>query len=281
MDPSGKTILVVGATGHQGGASARHLLDDGWTVRALTRHPDSPAAVALADLGAHVVLGDLTDRASLERAMQDCYGVHSVESTMMAGGEEGEVAEGDNVVDAAKAAGVQRIVYDSVIGAGKADSAMAWVRAKHEIEQYVRDSGLDWTILRPTTFMENFFRQRDGLAAGELTGFEPPDVDHQYIAVDDIGRFVALAFRGPETWSSTATLIAGDRLPLSVVAEAFSRVLGHKVLYRQVESPGAAGTGMPEVADLERLRRLLPGLKTVEEWARAQQWAPQPAGAAR
>ncbi len=280
MDPGGKTILVCGATGHQGGASARHLLEDGWTVRALTRHPDSPAAVALADLGAHIVEGDLMDRASLDRAAEGCYGVHSVE-TFREAGFEGEVAEGRNVADAAKAAGVRHFVYDSVIGAGEDDARAGWVRSKHEIERYVRETGLPWTILRPTTFMENLFRQRDDLAAGVLKGFEPPDAEHQYIAVDDIGRFAALAFRNPDMWLQTTTLIAGDRLPLREVAEVFGRVLGHSVRYEQVEPPPGTSidAGMPEVADLDRLRGLLPGLKTLEEWARGVEWAAEPAAA--
>jgi NAD(P)-dependent dehydrogenase (short-subunit alcohol dehydrogenase family) len=62
MDIHGKTILVTGATGNQGGATARHLLADGWHVRALVRDDTPPAAAVLATAGAELVLGELDDR---------------------------------------------------------------------------------------------------------------------------------------------------------------------------------------------------------------------------
>ncbi len=280
MDPSGKTILVCGATGHQGGASARHLLEDGWTVRALTRHPDTDAARALAGLGAELVVGDLLDRASLDQAIRGCYGVHSVQ-TYREAGIEGEVTEGRNIVDAAKAAGVEHFVYSSVIGAGEQSPRLDYVRSKPELERYLRDSGLEWTIFRPCTFMENFLWQRDDLAAGVLRGFEPPDAAHQYIAVDDIGRFVALALREPGDWLQTTTLIAGDALSMNEVAEVLGRALGRPVRYERLAPPAGvpAPAASPEIADLDRLRRLLPVLKTLEEWARSVDWAMEPAPA--
>ena len=71
-DPAGsdgKVILVVGATGRQGGAVARELLQRGYQVRGLTRNPDSDRARAVAELGAEMVRGDLGDPASLDRAV--------------------------------------------------------------------------------------------------------------------------------------------------------------------------------------------------------------------
>src|SRR5438876_298488 len=66
MDTHGKTIVVAGATGNQGGATARHLLADGWHVRALVRDATTPAAAALAATGAELVRGDLDARASID-----------------------------------------------------------------------------------------------------------------------------------------------------------------------------------------------------------------------
>lgn len=68
-------ILVTGATGHQGGAVTRHLLADGWPVRALTRDPTSAKAQALAALGAEVVQGDMGNPASLRPHLDRVYGV--------------------------------------------------------------------------------------------------------------------------------------------------------------------------------------------------------------
>lgn len=69
-------ILVVGATGAQGGSVARHLLRSGkYKVRCLTRRRDSSIALAVARLGAEVVAGDLSDPAGLRAALRDCDGV--------------------------------------------------------------------------------------------------------------------------------------------------------------------------------------------------------------
>ena len=70
-----RTILVIGATGQQGGAVAGHLLKDGWEVRALVRDPNKDEARALLKQGAELVQGDLYDRASLDRAIDGMYGV--------------------------------------------------------------------------------------------------------------------------------------------------------------------------------------------------------------
>jgi NAD(P)-dependent dehydrogenase (short-subunit alcohol dehydrogenase family) len=115
MNTNSNVVLVTGATGHQGGASARRLLANGWRVRALVRNPDDPAARALADKGVEIVQGDMTDRASLDRAMRGVYGVHSVQAYMPKDAA-GEIRQGTNVADAAKAAGVQHLVYSSAAG---------------------------------------------------------------------------------------------------------------------------------------------------------------------
>lgn len=275
MNRSELTILVTGGTGHQGGAAARHLLADGWHVRALVRDPDKPAARALSDAGAELAVGDLRDRASVDAAIRGAYGAYSVQS--LAEGAEAELAESKNLADAAKVTGVQHFVYSSVIGADR-PSGMPWVSGKVEMERYLRSLGLPLTIWRPVTFMENLLRQKDDILGGTLTGFEPPDVAHQWIAADDIGRFVALAFRQPETWLGRATEIAGDELTGEQAAAALSHALGIAVAYRQAESPAGAPRSAPAPADAEppnradiaMLREHIPDLRTLADWASEQ-----------
>src|SRR5512145_1378893 len=74
-------ILVTGATGKQGGATARALLGRGHRVRALTRHPDGEKARALAALGVEIVKGDFDDPASLRRPLDGVWGMFSVQNT--------------------------------------------------------------------------------------------------------------------------------------------------------------------------------------------------------
>jgi uncharacterized protein YbjT (DUF2867 family) len=73
-------IVVAGATGKQGGAAARSLLDTGFRVRGLTRDPQKPEAQALSNRGAEVVQGDMDDGSSVERALEGAYGIFSVQN---------------------------------------------------------------------------------------------------------------------------------------------------------------------------------------------------------
>src|SRR5687768_16515760 len=98
-----RTVLVIGATGKQGGSVARRLLDRGHEVRAFTRDPESAAAKALFEAGAQIAVGNLDDRASLDEAMKGVDTVFSM-STPYEAGEAAEVAQGKRVADAAHAA---------------------------------------------------------------------------------------------------------------------------------------------------------------------------------
>src|SRR5512133_2223436 len=110
-----KLIAVTGATGQQGGAVARKLLLHGWMVRALTRDVNKPAAQELAALGVELVAGDMDNRAELDAAFKGVYGVFSVQNYWLPKvGFDGEIRQGKSVADAARAAGVEHLVYSSV-----------------------------------------------------------------------------------------------------------------------------------------------------------------------
>ena len=83
-----RTIVVTGATGLQGGAVARRLLEDGWQVRGLTRNPASEQARDLRALGAEVVQGDMAEAASLRPVFEGAYGVYSVQNPFIGGPEQ-------------------------------------------------------------------------------------------------------------------------------------------------------------------------------------------------
>jgi uncharacterized protein YbjT (DUF2867 family) len=278
MKRGGLIILVTGGTGRQGGAAARHLLADGWKVRALVRDPSKPASQALEAAGAELFVGDLLDRASLDTACDGAHGVYSVETPREVG-MDGEVREGFNVADAAYDAGVAQFVYSSVIGADR-EGGPGFVRAKHRIEHHIGDLGMPATIWRPTTFMENWTGHRDDILAGKLSSFAAPDEVHQFIALDDIGKFVALAFAEHDRFVGVTREIAGDEMSWAAIAELFALVLDRPVAYEQRAAPPSDATqprpsedaGPPLRADLESLRELIPDLITIEQWIRAQNW---------
>ena len=88
---AGPRTVVTGATGRQGGAVARHLLDEGYRVRGVTRSPDSKQARKLASLGADMVRADMASPDDMRRACAGAHGVFSVQNPMISG-EQGELA---------------------------------------------------------------------------------------------------------------------------------------------------------------------------------------------
>lgn len=146
-----KIVVVTGATGRQGSAVTRALLEEGWRVRALTRNPDSPKAQALSVLGAEVVQGDMDNQPSLQSAFEGAYGVYSVQNPMISG-LEAEVRQGKLVANAAQQAGIQHLVYGSA-GIGKPTGIGSW-DSKLQVEAHMKALGLALTILRPMAFME-------------------------------------------------------------------------------------------------------------------------------
>ena len=282
---NGKLIAVTGATGQQGGAVTRKLLADGWKVRALTRDLDKPAARELDSLGAELVPGDMDNHAELDAAFQDVYGVFSVQNFWIPNvGSEGEIRQGKNVADAAKAAGVQHLVYSSV-GSAHRGMGQKHFDSKWQIEQYIHSLGLPYTILRPVFFMENHNWSRAYILNGTFTGMGlRPEKEVQSLAVEDIGAFVALAFANRDEYLGKTIELAGDALTESQLADTFAKVIGRPV--KLTPPSGGGGWGDPEEmaaafnffngeaynADIPALRKMHPGLLTFEQWLRKNGW---------
>lgn len=237
----GGPILVTGATGQQGGAVAWSLLRQGRKVRALTRNP--ARAARLAQAGADVVQGDLTDPATLGDALQGVAGVFAMSTPFEAGMDE-EVRQGQALAEAAKAAGVPHFVYTSV-GSADRGTGIPHFESKWEVEGHIRQLGLPATILRPVFFMENFgtfFRPL--ILQGRLALPLRPDVKLQMIALRDIGEWGAAAFLRPQDFLGQAIDLAGDALTMTEVVGHLSRTMGRTIRYQPVpedQAPAAFG----------------------------------------
>lgn len=235
MSTEKKVILVTGATGQQGGATARELLAAGHAVRAMTRKPDSDAARALRALGAEVVVGDLDDARSLEAALADVWGVFAVQNTWEAGVEQEEV-QGLRMVEVAKAAGARHFVYTSVQSADRS-TGIPHFDNKGRIEAAVADAGFpSYVILQPVFFMENFSSQwfKPAIDQGMLAVGIAPETKLQMVAVSDIGAFGRIAFEKATELNGRRIGIAGDELTMPEAAEALSRAAGRTVTHFQV-----------------------------------------------
>jgi uncharacterized protein YbjT (DUF2867 family) len=225
-------VVVIGATGHQGSAVARELLARGYVVRAVTRAPAKPSALEVAALGAEVVVADLDESPTLDRALSGAYGVFGV-TVYSADDREREVRHGRSLVDAARRAKIGHFVFSSV---GSADrlTGIPHFDSKYEIELYLKASGLRFTILRPVAFMENWDDAEQRVADGVLRDGLRPTTRVQYFSVRDIGRFVAEAIERPKMWAGRELDIAGDALTMPEIALALGRTFGRDVSYQRL-----------------------------------------------
>jgi uncharacterized protein YbjT (DUF2867 family) len=289
-------VLVIGATGQQGSATARELLQRGWTVHALVRDPDKPGAQLLREAGARLVTGDLDDSASLRSAMSAAHGVFLV-LTMMTGprvtldGVAAEVRRGKAVAEIASETGIAHLVYSSSLGADL-HTHVPHVESKAQIEAHIQTLELPATILRPVSFMDNFATYtRPILVDGELVvslGLRPETHLHM-IATHDIGAFAAIVFDQPERFIGHHLEIAGDDLTGPAIAETFGRVCGVPARFQQVpieqlrafdEEVARMFEWFNERAvdspDFSALRADHPDLMTLETWLRTTGWKPAP-----
>lgn len=281
MNRKHQTILVIGASGRQGGAAARQLLERGWTVRALIRDPGHPQAAELRRLGAEIAEGDLNLPASVRSAMEGVYGVFSVQALHLDDLKR-EFRHGYTIAEAAKAAGVLHFVYSSAAGADRATGITAFEN-KGRLERAIQALSLPATILRPAMFMDNFLpflRSSDTDRPVILPYMGPPDTQVQLISVQDIGTAAALAFEEPQLYIGEAAELAGDELSLEQLRQTLQTVLGMPVAF--AGPPAAAGAaeehdGVKAAAffhregfraDLASLRERLPGLLRFEDWLR-------------
>ena len=224
--------LVVGATGLVGGEICRLLAEAGKPVRALVRASSDPAKVQrLEALGATIVRGDLRDRASLQAACRGAVHVLATaaciptayvpEQNTPATDREGYLA----LIDAAKKAGVRQLVYTSF---SEMDGAFPLQDTKRAVEAHLRESGLVYTILRPTCFMEVWLSPHVVLdypnRKARIQG--PGENPISWISAFDVARFAVASLDNPRAENRTIDLGGPEALsPLSVV-KIFETVSG-------------------------------------------------------
>jgi len=216
--------LIVGATGLVGGEICRRLTTAKKPVRALVRPTGDESRIEeLRQSGAELVSGDLKDAASIEAA---CAGATTVLSTASStlSRQPGDTIDGVDrlgqlqLVAAAKAAGVKHFVFVSF---SPIPEDFALQRAKREVEQALIASGMDYTILRPTFFMEIWFSKVLGfdLAARKVRIYGTGENPISWISFPNVAEFAVRALDTPAARNATFTLGGPEALtPLQVVA---------------------------------------------------------------
>jgi uncharacterized protein YbjT (DUF2867 family) len=278
-----RLVVVTGATGRQGGAIAHRLLAAGRPVRALVRNTAAPAARALQAAGADLVRADLDDPSSLPAALEGAAGLFAVPPVAFgpAGTDtELEVARGGALADAAAQAGVEHVVFT---GIASTPGRPGGSEGKKRIEDRLRERIGSVTVLRPVRFMSNYLGGTplgiDGIADGVHRHLFPPDEPVQIIAVEDIAEFAALAFDQPARFAGRTLELAGDAPTPAEAVAAISEATGTSVRYEQITAAETAAFP-PEIArvrerwsagsrwhaDIEALRVIHPGLRTLADW---------------
>src|SRR6476469_888001 len=268
---------VTGATGEQGGATARALLARGQRVRALTRNPS--AAAPLAALGADVVYADFRDRASVDAALKGVDTLFAV-TTPFGSSVAAEVEAGATLVEAA--AGLRHVVFTSAANADRG-TGIPHFESKFLIERSLTEQHVPWTVLGPAAFMDQYAGpwHRSSYERGVLSVPLPPDKPLALIASADIGAFAAHVLTRPAEFANRRIDIASDELTGPEIARVLAAALGRGLRYEQAPievserySPDLpamfryCGTGGMDV-DVDGLRRDYP----MVGWHRLADWA--------
>jgi uncharacterized protein YbjT (DUF2867 family) len=276
-----KIILVTGATGKQGGATARNLIQAGVKVRALTRKPDSNSANTLRTLGIDVVKGNLNDIKSLDQAMHGVYGVFSMTNFWEFGTGKKEVIQNKNLTDIAKKHNVQHFVLASIARCDDNPNLAHFV-TKYECEKYIQSSGLPYTFLRAVYFMDNLKPNEQGATFhwAVLPDILGNKTTLQMISTADIGWFAANAFLHPEQYLNKTLDIAGDEVTYPQLLDAYKKVFNAEPKKSNLMKFMLMNM-MPEVkkmmnwyreprfkADIKYLKTIHPSLTNIEEYFR-------------
>ncbi len=265
-----KVIAVVGATGAQGGGLVRAILADpagGFAARAITRDSSAEKARALAQQGAQVVEGDVDDEASLERALRGAWGAFFVTFFWDHLSPEKEISQARNMARAAKAAGVEHVVWSTLEDTRRfvplTDDRMPTLLgrykvphfdAKGESDQAFRDEGVPTTFLLTSFFWDNLIHFGMGPKPGPDGGlvFTLPMGEAKLpgMAAEDIGRCAYGIFKKGRSYVGRTVGIAGEHLSGAEMAAALSHALGKDVRHNDVTPAAYRSFGFPGAEDL-------------------------------
>ncbi len=292
-----RRVLVLGATGAQGGSLARRLTQINryshagapYAVRALTRNALSPAAAALSANGVEVLEGTLDSPRDLRAALDGCDLIFGVTNYWEHGG--GEVVHGLNLVDAVAAAGGPHLVLSSLPSARRISGELIDVphfETKAVVERHARERIENLTVIHVAFYYENLLgwlgprpRPNGTLAFGFPQGTTPLAA----VSAEDVGAVVEALFQHPDRFRGATIGVVGDDLPPANYAAAMSRALGAPVVYEPVTREDFARSAIPGAADLAAMfelnrrfiltraldqavtRRLHPGALSFADWA--------------
>ena len=219
-------ILITGATGKTGSATAKSLGEKGETFRALIRNEEKKEG--LESLGGEVVIGSIENTEVVNQSMQ---GVTTV--LVLLPNSESQLALEKKLVDSAKQAGVERIVKMSSIEATP-DATSPIPKLHLESEEYIKQSGLAWTMIKPNFYMQNLLASAGTIKEQGKIFLPMGDGKTGMIDTTDVGKVLAKVLSEDGHESMNHEITGPEILSFYEVAEIFSQVLGKQVDYVDV-----------------------------------------------
>lgn len=219
-------ILLTGATGKTGSATAKSLNERGIKFKALIRNEEKKAG--LESLGAEVIMGSIDNTESVDQSME---GVET--ALILLPNSESQLNLERRLVDSAKQAGVKRVVKVSSIEATP-DATSPIPRLHLESEEYIKQSGLSWTMVKPNFYMQNLLASAATIKDQGKIFLPMGEGKTGMIDTTDVGSFLAKVLSEDGHESMNHEITGPNILSFYEVAEIFSQALGQKVDYIDV-----------------------------------------------
>lgn len=255
-------IIVTGASGRLGSRTIQAVLDKGVPASTIGVSVRDPAMVeGLAEKGVRVRAADFDDRESLEHAFEGADAVMIISTPPPM---DKRLKRHSTAVDAAHAAGAGRVVYTSV-SKPVANHPFGATESHRLTEEYIKNSGIDYTILRDNLYAENTFHEVPGLMETGVLRWPNGKGRVAYVAIDDVAASAAAVLTGSGHENKIYDMTGPEALDYEEIAAALGDAIGRDVILEIISDEqyreDCRAKGMPE----DRIEGSLSSYVAVEE----------------
>lgn len=224
--------FVTGITGNQGGAVAKHLLEQNKSIIGLTRNANSPKAIQWKEKGVTIIEGNIKDPKSFQSYLDKASSIFLVQALQK---KDKEIQQGKQFIDAIRPENDTHLVYSSALGADL-NTAVPHFESKFEIEKYIKSKNLNYTVIRPASFYENhlFPRVAKDIMKGRYISPLNKMCELQMIGIEDIAKITAAVISNKDKYNTKTISIATDELQVGKIPQLFSEAINKPVSYKKL-----------------------------------------------